>query len=439
MVVQQFQQLVNTAFLGQINSNYFSAVGNSIFIIILTLSFFWSSNTGTSVLMAQNIGANKIDAARKFGMAALKYNSLLSLILFVFWFTCSKYVFILMGVKEPILNYAVNYTKIFSFIFIIVGVDTTITAILQGIGYTKPLIYTGILKGMLNVVLDYILIFGNFGFPRMELEGAAIATVISNFVGTGVMIYIVLVIKKKTININFIDIIKSKLSHYKDVLRLGLPSGVEEIIWHIGNLTIVRFLNVLGTKETGIYTLIISIEITAFIFYNGFAKAAQTLVGNRTGEGNIFQAKKDGLLCLKYSIFVTIFFVFAFLIVPKQILSIFTSDKNLIDSIFVLLMAASLYLIPKAVNIVIGHGIRGYGDTKWMLYTQIFGTIFVIITSYLFIFILKFGILGVFFTIISDETIRAIINTIRFLKGKDFFNNNNKDKEIYHEELKESA
>ena len=81
-------------------------------------------------------------------------------------------------------------------------------------------------------------------------------------------------------------------------------------------------------------------------------------------------------------------------------------------------MIAGLYLLPKAVNITIGHGIRGYGDTRWMFYTQIFGTVFVSCAAAVMIFGFKLGVLGLFFAVGLDETIRAVINFVRFVKGE---------------------
>ena len=75
-------------------------------------------------------------------------------------------------------------------------------------------------------------------------------------------------------------------------------------------------------------------------------------------------------------------------------------------------------MIPRAVNIISGNAIRGYGDTVWMLVTQVFGIVFIVSISYLFMFTLGFGIYGLFMGMFTDETVRCIINTIRFYRGE---------------------
>lgn len=80
-------------------------------------------------------------------------------------------------------------------------------------------------------------------------------------------------------------------------------------------------------------------------------------------------------------------------------------------------------MFPQCINIIIGHGIRGMGDTKWMFYSQILGTILTVSLSYLLIFKLNLGLWSVFITLLVDETIRALINFIRFWKGRELFLN----------------
>jgi Na+-driven multidrug efflux pump len=82
---------------------------------------------------------------------------------------------------------------------------------------------------------------------------------------------------------------------------------------------------------------------------------------------------------------------------------------------------AAITIFPVAVNVIVGNAIRGMKDTKWMLYTQTFGTLFTVITCALMIFVFKLNLLGVFLTILFDETFRACLNFLRFYKGKEFF------------------
>lgn len=419
-IIQQTEILINSAFLGRINSEYFSAVGNTIFPFILTLSFFWSINTGTAVLAAQKLGAGKKNDAAQFSAAAFKYNSLLSAVFFLLWILFPDKIFSLMGVREPILSYSVSYVRILAFVFLFTGAETTAGAVLQAHGKTVPLFVSGAVKSSLNLFFSWILIFGKFGFSPMGIKGAGIAVVIAE--SSGALITIAYLIKSnRRFGITIRGILKSRFTKFREVAKLGLPSGLEEITWHLGNLIIVRYLNTLGQHETGVYTLVMRIEVVSFIFYSGFAKAAQTLSGRATGAGNGKEAAQATFRCLKISLLISAAFMLIYILSAENLVSLFTNDRAMIAECYPFLVMASIFLIPKAVNVIIGHGIRGSGDTRWMLSTQIFGTIFVVSLSYIMVFPAGLAITGVYITWIADEFIRAVINTLRFIKGKDFF------------------
>ena len=193
------------------------------------------------------------------------------------------------------------------------------------------------------------------------------------------------------------------------------------MLWNIGTLIVISFLNRLDIMATGIFTLIFSIETLPLFLYMGFANAALTLVGHKTGADDHRQAIGAGFRCLRFSLVICAFFAALFLLFSKGILRLFTNDLSLIGYAAPFLMFVSITVFPKSINNVIGLGIRGMGDTKWMLYGQIFGTVLVIILSYVLIFIVNLGLWGIFITLLVDETVRGIINLLRFWKGREFF------------------
>jgi MATE family multidrug resistance protein len=148
------------------------------------------------------------------------------------------------------------------------------------------------------------------------------------------------------------------------------------------------------------------------------ARAVTTMVGQRTGERDLPAARESGLIGTFYTIIFCLFFTSSFAIFPRQIISIFTSDAHLIEKAAPFLIITAFTMIPRAVNIISGNGIRGYGDTMWMLITQIFGILFIISLSYVLMFPLGLGMYGLFIGMFSDETLRGIINTVRFYRGE---------------------
>ena len=119
-------------------------------------------------------------------------------------------------------------------------------------------------------------------------------------------------------------------------------------------------------------------------------------------------------MCLAISLVICLVIGIVFRLFPRQILSLFTDDISILDISVPYLVFIVWILFPKAINNVIGLCIRGMGDTRWMLYTQFFGTFFMITAGYILILRTSLGLSGIFVTLLADETIRGIANLIRF-------------------------
>lgn len=420
-IVQQVMLLTDRAFLGNLNPRYLAVIGNVMFPYNALTFFFFSMATGLVILVAQNIGAKDYNKAQKLGESSFFYSTILSTALFCLWFFGSHVIFGFFGAKGAILADAVSFVRLFCVSLIFLGIDVTAGSILQGAGVTRPIMVFGILKGVLNVVLDWLLIFGNLGFPKLGLEGAAIATMTASIIGSVGIIITVLLVKKLPFRLSKRALLKPEWSLYRETLQVGLPTGVEALLWYIGQLVIVRLLNQVDNMAIGIYSLVNGIQGVVFIIYIGFAKAALTLVGHRYGEGDTMEARRTGMHCLKLTFIVTFIWLVVFEAIPRLLAGVFTSDAQTLDRAVPLLRLAGLFIQVQALNVLTGHAIRATGDTKWMLYSQIFGTIFVVGASSFMIFGLKLGLTGMYLTMIIDEASRGVVNFFRFYQGKNPF------------------
>ncbi|MBN2678004.1 MAG: MATE family efflux transporter [Anaerolineaceae bacterium] len=428
-MIMQVQMLIDTAFLARYTtslpdgtilsgSEILSAVGNVFFPYIVTIALIWSIGTGVVVLVSQFLGAGKPNDARRYALTGLKYNSLLSWLVYLLWFFFAEEIFTALGVHESIRILSLEYIRFLSLELLYLGVSTSINSIFQGTGNTRPEMYTGIFRSLLHILLDYVLIFGNFGFPELGVAGAGMASSISGLASTLIMLVIFMKTASLPFKVGMKSLLTAPFRPYLTVLKIGLPVGIEDMLWNSGNLVLAYFLNLLSAEAVGIYRLVFQIEITPIFFYQGLARAVTTLVGLHTGERDLPAARESGLIGTFYTVLFCIIFTGTFAAIPGQIISIFTPDVQLIEKAAPFLVITAFTMIPRAVNIISGNGIRGYGDTLWMLITQIFGIVFIISLSYVLMFPLGMGMYGLFIGMFSDETIRCIINTIRFYRGE---------------------
>ena len=414
-IISQVQMLVDRAFLGNVDPMYMSALGNVNSPLWTTMSFCFTIVTGASILISQGVGAGNKGKTEDYAAAMVKWNNVIPVVLFFFWTFGAKFVFRALGVSENVMPMCLGYTKYFAPIFLVVGLEASFTVIMQTSNYTRPLIFYGLTRAGLNVVLDWILIFGHFGFPAMGIEGAAIATAISEYAGCVYAMLIFLKSKKLTTRPSWKKICKAKIRHYLEAAKLGINTALEDFSWNIGNLILIRILNSINEMAAGIYSIVFGIEVLIVVVIGSIGNGTLTITSEAKGSRDVKMYKGVCIIAYLLTVAVSLITLVFCLLFPDEIIGCFTKDKSVIAMCggYLTLMCINLY--SKSANIIIGNGIRGSGNTKWMFYTQIFGTVFVVSCAALFVFVFKLGITGVFLAVLSDEFVRALINLCKYM------------------------
>ena len=268
----------------------------------------------------------------------------------------------------------------------------------------------GVIRSLRNVVLHYSLIFGKFGLPRMEVSGAALATTIAEYAGGIIILWYAIREKNLIAKPRWMDIIKAKGGYYISAIKVGIPSTLEDFAWNFGSLFLVVMLNQISAVAAGVYAIIFSVELVAVMVFGGLGQATVTLSGQETGRGNKRGVRKLVGISMICSLSVAALMLICFIAFPTAIISLFTTDKGVIATSAIYLLIVGIDLFPKGANIIIGSGIKGFGDTMWMLKTQIIGTIFVISVSSILVLVLHVGMLGIFWLVVADETLRSTLN-----------------------------
>ncbi|MFA9392933.1 MAG: MATE family efflux transporter [Prolixibacteraceae bacterium] len=413
-LVQYLQLQVDMAMLGQSNSLFLSAVGNVLYPYNIIISFLTALSTGATVLISHSLGSRSLRSAQRYSEVSFFFNLLVAIPFFFLLFFLAQELMNLMGTSEQISRYATEYMKYLSFSVLFLGVALSIVAILQGMGKTRAIMIAAIIGTVANIFFDWVLIYGKLGFPVMGIKGAAIATSIANFLGMVYLIIAFVTTKRLPFKPNLKGLLYPRWKIQRRNVVVGLPYGLEAMFWSFGQIIIVRLVNEVDDFAVGLYVLISRIQAVTFFFYLGIAKATMILVGQEMGAGNRKGALRVSFLSLKYAFATCLIAATLFIIYPAQLLSLFSSDEALIKESIVLLNIVSITIFPVAINVVIGNAIRGMKDTKWMFYTQTFGTIFVISLSSLLLLYFHLDLKGVFLTILFDEVIRAFLNYRRF-------------------------
>jgi putative MATE family efflux protein len=409
MLVGQIQQITDQAFLGHASAEYLTAVGNAGYTIWTTISFLFSLGTGAAILVSQKIGEKKPAEAEAILGSTFVFSSAFSIFIFLIWAFGNRAIFTLMGLSDPILGYTALYARICTISVLISGFSSAAQAVYNGTGSTRPVMITSILRAGINAGLDWVLIFGHFGFPAMGIAGAAIATLTADLIGGAYSISQAFS-KKLPVRLSFAAIRKASLKTYLSVIKIGIPAGLEEFAWNAGNIILIRMLNGINPMAAGIYTIVMSITLIPSFFFMATGSAAMTLAGRKTGEGKPSEIGLTNRKAMIQCMAVAGVFLALFAVMPERFASIFTRDQGVIALAGTMLLISSITLFPKAMNIIYGGGIRGMGDTRWMLASQAFGTAFVVAVAYIMIFAFKLSLAGLFLAVLADEAVRAAIN-----------------------------
>ena len=348
-----------------------SSVGLSTEIIYSFFNIIIAVGVSTALtsLISRAIGSKDYKKAEIIANAGIKIAVVLALIFFSLLFFVPDKILNLAGATKEMLPLATRYAKISSFSFFLLTLSSTTNGIFRGIKDTKTSLYVAGSINIVNLFLDYVLIFGNFGFPEWGITGAAVATVAGNFIG------ILLQwsrLKKLPFKISLFSYVSKK--DIWEIIRFAVPSGLQEANFSLSRLLGLTFILSLGTTAFAANQIGIAIEAISTMPGWGVAIACTALVGHSIGENNPNKSQEYTLCStIIASIFMGILACFFFFI-PKTLISFFI-NKQEIDVIkigAICLQVAAFEQIPIAIVTVLGSYFKGIGNPKTPFYVSFF-------------------------------------------------------------------
>ena len=348
-----------------------SSVGLSTEIIYSFFNIIIAVGVSTALtsLISRAIGSKDYKKAEIIANAGIKIAVVLALIFFSLLFFVPDKILNLAGATKEMLPLATRYAKISSFSFFLLTLSSTTNGIFRGIKDTKTSLYVAGSINIVNLFLDYVLIFGNLGFPEWGITGAAVATVAGNFIG------ILLQwsrLKKLPFKISFFSCVSKK--DIWEIIRFAIPSGLQEANFSLSRLLGLTFILSLGTAAFAANQIGIAIEAISTMPGWGVAIACTALVGHSIGENKPDKSQEYTLYStIIASIFMGIL-AFFFFFIPKTLISFFI-NKQEIDVIrigAICLQVAAFEQIPIAIVTVLGSYFKGIGNPKIPFYVSFF-------------------------------------------------------------------
>jgi putative MATE family efflux protein len=393
------------------------ALANQVSFIQIILMFGIGSSA--SVFTAQYWGKRDITNIRKILGINLLIAVFCSIIIFFLSHTYSQQIIGFYSTDPQVVQLGSQYLRISCLGFIPMAITSAFSASLRSTEYVRLPMVTSIIALTINTILNYCLIFGNFGFPALGVMGPSIATVTSRIIEC---LVIILFTYRKRIPFagriaQYFTFTKAEFVRY---LKVGSPVILNELIWVLG-ITIYNMVYAhIGTESIAAYNISSSLDSLAFTLFIGLSHACAIIVGNQIGAENYQQAKQDAKSSITLAILIAIFVGGLEIILGNLALGIYQISHAAQGIAIKLLLVSGCGLWLRATNMTIYIGIiRSGGDTKFGLFTEL-GTIWLIGVplALLGAFVFHFAAPIVAMLVLTEEAVKFIIGLHRFRSAK---------------------
>ncbi|GAA0084929.1 MATE family efflux transporter [Clostridium sp. CTA-7] len=402
--------IIDQIMVGQLGQDAIAAVGlGSRFpnIFIVTLNAIGAS---TSIMISQYWGKkDKENIARSFG-GNLFFGLAITLIFSLFSFVFTTQVLTCYTNDPKIIELGSEYLKITAVGYIPVLLITMYSSVLRSTDHVKLPMFAGIFGIVMNTLLNYILIFGKFGFPKMGIQGAAYATTITRFLEVLVLLGCIY-LKKYPGAFKIKQISDLSFDFLKKIMIITTPILINEFFWALGETMYSTVYGRIGTAQVAAMTLTFPIQSFSIGLFSGVSVAAGIMIGNKLGKDENDEAFKYSRKFVHLGIVGSAIFGVLLISISKLYVILFNVSNDLKDYTIKLIIVFALVLWIKVSNMIIGGGIlRSGGQTKYTLYLDMFGTWGIgVPIGFISAFIFKLPIEWVYLLISSEELIRLII------------------------------
>ncbi|MDG1653165.1 MAG: MATE family efflux transporter [Flavobacteriaceae bacterium] len=428
-----FVQLVDNIMVGQLGTAELAAVslGNSFFFVAMSLGIGFS--TAITPLIAETDGANDVTSGRKVFIHGLILCAFLGLLLSSAVLV-SKPLLYKMGQPEEVVELAYPYLEWIGISLIPLIFFQGFKQFSEGLSHTRPAMYATLLANVINVILNYFLIFGFWIFPKMGVEGAAVGSL---FARCSMLVFMVLYVRfssKFVAYVRQISFQKPKWELFRKIFKLGFPSALQ-MFFEVLFFTVAIWLSgFLGKNPQAANQIALNLSSITFMFAMGLGVTAMIRVGNQKGRKDIVRLRE-----VAHSIFFLIFifdviFCLSFMILNNILPWIyldgsnpleFTNVNEVVEIASNLLIVSAFFQISDGIQAVVLGALRGLQDVNIPAWITFFSYgIFGIPISYYLGIQTDLGATGIWIGLLSGLTASALLLFIRFryLTNKLIFN-----------------
>jgi len=407
-----------------------AAVGTASLIILFTLVILLTTLIGTIIIILRYIGAGEHEEANHYSAQSLLASLSVGVGVGLLWYLGAGRIFQLLQAPDDVSKLGVEYFQILGLFCPVIVINFMATGLLRFSGDTIKSMCANVTVVIINLFGDIALIFGLWGFPKMGVAGAALASGIGNSVGL-IMSISFLFSGRAIIKLSLRHFVDFRLSTFRRIMGKGIPVTTEQSVTTGAYLIVVRYAMRLGQVAAAAHQAIIGFGWLSVMFYQGVGVAAAALTGKRLGAREEDMAERTGYVASIVSLCFVIVFGGILFFRSEAIMRLFLPPKGASNLEAIRIGAICLKIvafiqIPKAINVVFGSSLRGAGDVRWLLFVNIVGTGIgeILLARNLGLGIMgtpelmRLGLPGLWLGAGAGEIIRSAMNYRRYRKGR---------------------
>jgi len=416
MLLHTLTQIVDMMMVSRLGKAPIAAVGLSFRPMFLFMSVFLGIGAGTTALVARSMGRREPAEAAKVTHQATMATILVAVVFAAGIWALAPWIQSFMGAEADVLPLGTTYMRAVSWGLPFMYISMVLTSALRGAGDTHTSMRVNAAANIVNVVLNYALIFGHFGLPRLEVQGAAIATSLSR-AAAGIVI-IGLTLRGKLVIPPPARLLSFDPAVFLRVARVGIPASLERVLLSLAMIFHLKMLAVEGTVAVAAATLSQNIEELSHMPSIGLSVSASALVGQFLGHERPDMAAVSGRECVKIALVFMGVMGLLFVVWPGVFLALYAPEPDVFPVAVTLLQLVGLAQPFMAVAFVLAGALRGAGDTRSVAFATAFSVWGVRLSlTYVFMNCFGWGYAGAWGAMVIDSAVRAAIVCFIFVRG----------------------
>ncbi len=409
---------VDTVMVGTLGHQAITAVGLTTQPRFIVLAVITALNVGVTAVVARRRGQDDLESANRCLRQGILLSAVISLVVGAVAFIFAPQLLSFAGAKPDVIADTVLYFRIILLGNFFLSLSLTINAAQRGVGNTKVSMRTNLIANFINLIFNYLLISGNFGFPRLGVAGAGVATVLGNIVACAMSFYSVFG-HNEYLRLGLSTSWKFDKKTLGAILKVAKGALAEQLILRVGFFSYAKIVAELGTMAFAAHQIAMNALIISFSFGDGLGVASSSLIGQNLGANRPDLALMYGKIGQRIGFLISGVLCVIFVSLHAPIISAFDSSPEMLALSSPLMIIAGFACIGQVSAAIYAGCLRGAGDVNFVAIMSLI-TIGGIrpIMSWALCYPLGLGLLGAWIALIIDQYMRLTLCSLRFSGGK---------------------